>query len=314
MFQPTGVVAAISPWNFPLMLESWKIAPALAWGNTVVLKPAEDTPKSATLLARLATEAGLPPGVLNVVHGFGPDSAGSALTAAPRRGPDHLHRRVRHRPGHRAGRGRQPRPRSPSSWAARAPTWSSTTPTSTTPCRWSIKAIFSNAGQVCLAGSRLFVQRGVYDEFVARFVAAAEALRMGDPKDPATELGPLASEEHWKKVTGYLDDVAAGMGRVLTGGPGRRLVRAPDRGRGRAASTPGVVCEEVFGPLVTIHPFDTEEEAVRVANDSPYGLNAMVFTENLSRAHRVSAALKAGHGLGQLLLHPRPAGAVRWCR
>ncbi len=158
---------------------------------------------------------------------------------------------------------------------------------------WSVKAIFSNAGQVCLAGSRLFVQQGVYDEFVARFVAAAEALRMGDPKDPATELGPLASEEHWKKVSGYLDDLSAGTGTVLTGGPGEGwfvhptvVVDAPLDSR--------VVCEEVFGPLVTIHPFATEEEAVRLANDSPYGLNAMVFTENLSRAHRVSAALTAG--------------------
>jgi aminomuconate-semialdehyde/2-hydroxymuconate-6-semialdehyde dehydrogenase len=292
LFQPAGVVAAISPWNFPLMLESWKIAPALAWGNTVVLKPAEDTPASATILARLALEAGLPPGVLNVVHGFGPDSAGAALT--------------RHRDVDRitftgeSGTGRT------IGQAAMA----NLTPVSfelggkganlvfddadlDNAVSWSIKAVFSNAGQVCLAGSRLFVQRGVYDDFVARFVSEAEGLRMGDPKDPATELGPLASEEHWKKVTGYLDDVAAGLGRMLTGGPGEGWFVHPTVVVG-APLDARVVCEEVFGPVVTIHPFDTEEEAVAIANDSPYGLNAMVFTENLSRAHRVSAALRAG--------------------
>jgi aminomuconate-semialdehyde/2-hydroxymuconate-6-semialdehyde dehydrogenase len=292
LFQPAGVVAAISPWNFPLMLESWKVAPALAWGNTVVLKPAEDTPKSATLLARLATEAGFPPGVLNVVHGFGPDSAGSALTR--HRGVDRITFTGESGTGRVIGQ------------AAAA----NLTPVSfelggkganlvfddadlDNAVSWSIKAVFSNAGQVCLAGSRLFVQRGVYDEFLSRFVTAAEALRMGDPKDPATELGPLASEEHWKKVSGYLDDASAGTGTVVTGGAGEGwfvkptvVVDAPLDSR--------VVREEVFGPLVTVHPFDTEEEGVRLANDSPYGLNAMVFTENLSRAHRVSAALRAG--------------------
>jgi aminomuconate-semialdehyde/2-hydroxymuconate-6-semialdehyde dehydrogenase len=292
VFQPVGVVAAISPWNFPLMLESWKVAPALAWGNTVVLKPAEDTPKSGTLLARLATEAGFPPGVLNVVHGYGPDSAGSALTQ--HRGVDRITFTGESGTGRAIGQ------------AAAA----NLTPVSfelggkganlvfddadlANAVSWSVQAIFSNAGQVCLAGSRLFVQRGVYDEFLSRFVAAAEALRLGDPKDPATELGPLASEEHWKKVSGYLDDVAAGTGRMLTGGAGDGwfvkptvVVDAPLDSR--------LVCEEVFGPLVTIHPFDTEDEGLRLANDSPYGLNAMVFTENLSRAHRVSAALRAG--------------------
>jgi aminomuconate-semialdehyde/2-hydroxymuconate-6-semialdehyde dehydrogenase len=292
VFQPAGVVAAISPWNFPLMLESWKIAPALAWGNTVVLKPAEDTPASATILARLALEAGLPAGVLNVVHGFGPDSAGAALTE---------HKAVdRITFTGESGTGR----------AIGQAAMANLTPVSfelggkganlvfddadlDNAVSWSIKAIFSNAGQVCLAGSRLFVQRGVYDEFIDRFVSAAEALRLGDPKDPATEVGPLASEEHWKKVTGYLDDIAAGTGRMLTGGPGEGwfvrptiVVDAPMDSR--------VVREEVFGPLVTVHPFDSEDDAVRVANDSPYGLNAMVFTENLSRAHRVSAALRAG--------------------
>ena len=292
VFQPVGVVAAISPWNFPLMLESWKVAPALAWGNTVVLKPAEDTPKSGTLLARLATEAGLPPGVLNVVHGFGPDSAGAALTEHP--GVDRITFTGESGTGRVIGQAAAAR-LTPVSFelGGKGANLVFDDADLDNAVSWSVKAIFSNAGQVCLAGSRLFVQRAAYDEFVARFVAAAEALRIGDPKDPATELGPLASEEHWKKVTGYLDDVSAGTGTMLTGGPADGwfirptvVVDAPLDSR--------LVCEEVFGPLVTIHPFDTEDEGVRLANDSPYGLNAMVFTESLSRAHRVSAALRAG--------------------
>ncbi len=292
IFQPAGVVAAISPWNFPLMLESWKVAPALAWGNTVVLKPAEDTPASATMLARLAVEAGLPPGVLNVVHGFGPDSAGAALTQHP--GVDRITFTGESGTGRAIGQAAAAR-LVPVSFelGGKGANLVFDDADLDNAVAWSIKAIFSNAGQVCLAGSRLFVQRGVHDEFVSRFVAAAEALRLGDPKDPATEIGPLASEEHWKKVTGYLDDVAAGTGRMLTGGAADGwfvrptvVVDAPLDSR--------LVCDEVFGPVVTIHQFDDEAEAVRLANDSPYGLNAMVFTENLSRAHRVSAALRAG--------------------
>jgi aminomuconate-semialdehyde/2-hydroxymuconate-6-semialdehyde dehydrogenase len=293
LFQPAGVVAAIAPWNFPLMLESWKVAPALAWGNTVVLKPAEDTPASATIMARLALEAGLPSGVLNVVHGYGPDSAGAALTEHP--DVDRVTFTGE------SGTGRA---------IARA-AGANLTPVSLelggkganivfddaeldNAVDWSIRAIFSNAGQVCLAGSRLYVQRGVFEEFVARFVRVAEAMVLGDPKDPATQLGPLASEEHYKKVRGFVEDVQAGMGRLVTGGfdADGWIVRpcvvldAPLDSR--------VVCDEIFGPVVTVHPFDTEDEAVALANHSRYGLNAMVFTENLSRAHRVSAALRAG--------------------
>jgi aminomuconate-semialdehyde/2-hydroxymuconate-6-semialdehyde dehydrogenase len=290
--EPAGVVVAIAPWTFPLMMETWKVAPALAWGNTVVLKPAEDTPHSATLLARYALEAGMPPGVLNVVHGFGPDSVGQLLTEDRR--VDRLTFTGESGTGRvimRAGA-------------------ANLTPVSLelggkganivfadanleTAVAWSIKAIFTNAGQVCLAGSRLYVQREVYDEFVQRFAAAAEALTIGDPKQPTTQVGPLASEEHYKKVRSYVDGVESEGGRVLTGGLGDGwfvkptvVVDAPRTAR---------VCrEEIFGPVVVIHPFDSEDEAVAEANSTPYGLNAMLFTENLSRAHRVSARLRAG--------------------
>ncbi|MFF4561942.1 aldehyde dehydrogenase [Streptomyces sp. NPDC001435] len=291
-FEAAGVVAAIAPWNFPLMLETWKVAPALAWGNTVVLKPAEDTPTSATVLARLALEAGMPPGVLNVVHGYGPDSAGQALTEDPR--VDRITFTGE------SGTGRA---------IARAAA-ANLTPVSLelggkganivfadadldNAVNWSIQAIFRNAGQVCLAGSRLYVQREIYDEFLSRFTAAAEALVIGDPRDEGTEFGPLASLEHYTKVRGYVESVDEQGGKTLTGGLGEGwvvkptvLVDLPPDSRH--------VCEEIFGPVVVVQPFDTEAEAVCLANDTPYGLNAMLFTENLHRAHRVSAALTAG--------------------
>ncbi len=290
---PAGVVVAISPWNFPLMMSTWKVAPALAWGNTVVLKPAEDTPVSATVLARLALEAGIPPGVLNVVHGYGPDSVGSALTSNP--DVDRI-----------TFTGESGTGRIISAAAAR-----NLVPVSLelggkganivfddadldNAVRWAIEAIFRNAGQVCLAGSRLYVQRGIYEDFVQRYKAAAEALVMGDPQDPATEFSAaLASQEHYTKVSGYLDRAALGGGRIVTGGVGDGWGVLPTIIADTAPDA-RVVKEEIFGPVVVATPFDTEQEAVALANDTRYGLNAMVFTENLSRAHRVSAALRAG--------------------
>jgi aminomuconate-semialdehyde/2-hydroxymuconate-6-semialdehyde dehydrogenase len=292
-YEPAGVVAAIAPWNFPLMLETWKVAPALAWGNTVVLKPAEDSPASATLLARLALEAGFPEGVLNVVHGFGPDAAGQWLTESPEID------RIMFTGESATGRA-----------IARAAA-ANLTPVSLelggkganvvfadadleTAVPWSIRAIFSNSGQVCLAGSRLFVERPVYDEFLDRFVAAAEAMTLGNPMEEGTALGPLSSETHFRKVSGYLDTIAEDGGKVLTGGVAgdgwfvRPTVAVDLPPSARACR------EEIFGPVVTVTPFEGEDEGVALANDTPYGLNAMLFTESLRRAHRVSAALRAG--------------------
>jgi aminomuconate-semialdehyde/2-hydroxymuconate-6-semialdehyde dehydrogenase len=265
------------------------VAPALAWGNTVVLKPAEDTPASAHLLACLALEAGLPAGVLNVVHGYGPASVGQALTEDPR--VDRITFTGE------SGTGRA---------IARAAA-TNLTPVSLElggkganlvfadadlddAVAWSIRAIFSNAGQVCLAGSRLYVERAVFDEFVTRFVRAAEALVVGDPGDPRTQVGPLASEQHFTKVRGFLDDVE---GLTVTGGVADGWFVRPTVVVG-AGHDERICREEVFGPVVVVHPFDTETDAVRLANDTRYGLNAMVFTQDLSRAHRVAAALRAG--------------------
>jgi aminomuconate-semialdehyde/2-hydroxymuconate-6-semialdehyde dehydrogenase len=274
------------------MLETWKVAPALAWGNTVVLKPAEDSPVSATLLARLGLEAGLPPGVLNVVHGYGPDSAGQALTEHP--GID----RITFTGASSTGRviagiaGTNLVPVSLELGGKGANVVFADADLDTA-VDWSIRAIFTNAGQVCLAGSRLYVQRGVYDEFLDRFVQAADAMIVGDPTRDDTQIGPLASREHYTKVRGYVETVESAGGKIRTGGLGDGWTVRPTVITDLPGDAPHCR-EEIFGPVVVVAPFETEAEAVALANDTPYGLNAMLFTENLSRAHRVAAALRAG--------------------
>ena len=292
-FGPAGVVGAISPWNFPLMMASWKIAPAIAWGNTCVIKPSEDTPASVTLLGRLAAETGLPPGVLNVLNGHGAP-AGSTLTA------DDRVDRVTFTGSSGTGK------------TVMASASSHLAPVSLelggkganlvfddadldNAVYWAVEAIFRNSGQICLAGSRLFVQSGIYDEFMHRFVAAAEALRIGDPFDPQTQFSALASRKHFEKVSGYVNTVEDEGGKLLTGGvaeDGSWLVR-PTIVEGLPLTAPQY-CEEIFGPVCVVTKFETEAEVVGLANDTRYGLNAMVFTESLSRAHRVSSALRAG--------------------
>ncbi|GAB3062240.1 aldehyde dehydrogenase [Intrasporangium mesophilum] len=292
-FGPAGVVAAISPWNFPLMMATWKIAPAIAWGNTCIIKPAEDTPASVVMLGRLAVEAGFPPGVLNVLNGFG-EPAGSSLTGDPR--VDRV-----------TFTGESGTGRIIMSAAAQ-----NLTPVSLelggkganvvfddadldNAVHWAVESIFRNAGQVCLAGSRLFVQSAVYEEFVARFKDAAETLVIGDPFAPETQFSCLASQEHYRKVASYVETVEEQGGKILTGGL---------MGDGSWVVRPTIVTDlpltatqyrqEIFGPVVVVNRFETEAEVVRLANDTAYGLNAMLFTENLSRAHRVSSNLKAG--------------------
>ena len=292
-YEPAGVVAAIAPWNFPLMLETWKVAPALAWGNTVVLKPAEDTPASATIMARLATEAGVPDGVFNVIHGFGPNAAGEMLTHHPDidritfTGESNTGRKI----AAAGAAGLVPVSLELGGKGANIVFEDADMDAAVS---WSNKAIFTNAGQVCLAGSRLFVQSSIFDEFVERFVESAKAMVVGDPTSAATQIGPLASETHFTKVAGFFDDLHPDA-KVLCGGVS---------GDGRWVVNPTVIvgapldarisCEEVFGPVVTIFPFDTEEEAIALANNTNYGLNAMLFSENARRTHRVAAALNAG--------------------
>jgi aminomuconate-semialdehyde/2-hydroxymuconate-6-semialdehyde dehydrogenase len=290
--EPAGVAAAISPWNFPLMQATWKLAPALAFGNTVVLKPAEQSPVSCHRLGLLAAEAGLPPGVLNVVQGFGPGEAGEALTRHA--GVDLITFTGESATGRAI-------------LAAGAPTLKRVSfelggkganivfadADLDNAVAWSLRAIYLNSGQVCLSGSRLYVQRAIFEEFLARFVKGAEAMRLGDPLDDATEIGPLAFVEHFGKVTGYLDTGRAEGATLVTGGPADGWTVRPSVFTG-VRQDMRIAREEIFGPVVVVQPFDDEAEAVRLANDSRYGLNAMLFTENLSRAHRVAAKLRAG--------------------
>jgi aminomuconate-semialdehyde/2-hydroxymuconate-6-semialdehyde dehydrogenase len=217
LYPPAGVVVAISPWNFPAMQASWKIAPALAFGNTVVLKPAEQSPLSAARLGALALEAGLPAGVLNVVQGFGPDAVGEALTRDPR--VDRITFTGESATG-RAISGAAAANLIPVSCelGGRSANVVFDDADLDEAVAGAIRGIFTNNGEVCLAGSRLLVQRGVHDAFVERFVAAAEALRVGDPKDPATQVGPLVEAKHREKVDGYVRLGLAEGGTLLTGG------------------------------------------------------------------------------------------------
>lgn len=292
-YGPAGVVAAISPWNFPLMMATWKLAPAIAWGNTCIIKPSEDTPASVTMLGRLAIEAGFPPGVINVLNGHG-TPAGSSLTA------DDRVDRVTFTGSSTTGK------------AVMASASSHLAPVSLelggkganivfddadldNAVHWAIESIFRNSGQVCLAGSRLYVASGIYDEFMDRFVAAADALTIGDPFEPATKFSSLASKKHFDKVSSYVEGVPLDGGKVVTGGvdkDGRWLVR-PTIITDLPLTAPAY-CEEIFGPVCVVNRFESEEEVVALANNTRYGLNAMLFTENLSRAHRVASRLRAG--------------------
>ncbi|MBV9195440.1 MAG: 5-carboxymethyl-2-hydroxymuconate semialdehyde dehydrogenase [Solirubrobacterales bacterium] len=294
--KPIGVAGLIMPWNAPLMLSTWRIAPCLAAGNTIVLKPAEWSPLTATRLAELMDEAELPPGVFNVVHGFG-ETAGAALSA---------HRDVQllcFTGETTTGK---------TIMAAAAPTLK----------RLSLELggkspvvvfedadfdraldaavfqIFSMNGQRCTAGSRLLVQEPLYERFVAAMAERADAIRVGDPFDPATGLGPLIRSEHHQRVLGYIESAREQGAEVRAGG------RAPEHLNGGnflsatviAGVTPGmrVFREEIFGPVVTVTPFADEAEAIRLANGTDYGLAAYVWTRDGQRAHRVAQAIDTG--------------------
>ena len=292
-YGPAGVVGAISPWNFPLMMASWKIAPAIAWGNTCVIKPSEDTPASVTLLGRLGVEAGLPPGVLNVLNGFGAP-AGSTLAGDERvdrvtfTGSSVTGKRVM------AAAATHLAPVSLELGGKGANVVFEDADLDNA-VYWAVEAIFRNAGQICLAGARLFVNAKIYDEFLARFTAAAEALTIGDPFDPATKFSALSSKRHFDKVSSYVEKARDLGGHFHTGGvaeDGTWVVKPTIIDGLPLDAAP--YCEEIFGPVCIVNKFESEDEVVHMVNDTRYGLNAMLFTENLSTAHRVSSKLRAG--------------------
>ena len=298
--KPLGVVGIITPWNLPLLLLTWKVAPALACGNTVVVKPSEETPATATLLAEVMKAAGIPDGVYNVVHGFGPNSAGEFLTQ---------HNEV-----------------NAVTFTGESQTGAAimkTVAASVKPVSFELggknaaivfadcdfeeavneisDAVFLNTGQVCLCAERVYVERAIYDRFVEALKSNAESLRVGSPLEKTTDLGPLISAQHREKVLSYYRLAREEGATLVTGGGIPELGNALDKGfyvqptiyTGLPESA-RCVKEEIFGPVCHVAPFDTEEEAVSMANDTKYGLAASIWTMNLKRGHRVAQQMNVG--------------------
>ena len=297
---PKGVIAVICPWNLPLLLMTWKVGPALACGNTVVVKPSEETPATATLLGEVMNDAGIPRGVYNVIHGFGPNSAGEFLTK---------HRQVD------------------------AITFTGETVTGEAIMKQAAvglrdvsfelggknpgivfadcdfeaaiegmtRAVFANCGQVCLNTERVYVERPIFEKFTEALKAKAEALKRGDPMDEATDQGPLISQEHRDKVLSYYELAKSEGARVVTGGG---VPKMADTYAAGAWIEPTVwtglddgarsVREEIFGPCCHIRPFDGEDEVIALANDSRYGLATTIWSQDISRANRVAKRVEAG--------------------
>jgi aminomuconate-semialdehyde/2-hydroxymuconate-6-semialdehyde dehydrogenase len=298
--KPLGVVGIVTPWNLPLLLLTWKVAPALACGNTVVVKPSEETPASATLLAELMQQAGIPNGVFNLVHGFGPDSAGEFLVSHPdinavtftgesRTGASimrHCAETVKPVSFELGGKNAAIVFADCDFDEAVAGVAEST---------------FLNTGQVCLCSERVYVERPIFDSFVAAMKIKAEALKPGWPQEQDTTLGPLISRQHRDKVLSYYKLAPQEGGTIVTGGGSPTFGDARDNGfyvqptiiTGLAENA-RCVQEEIFGPVCHVAPFDSEEEAVALVNDTKYGLAASIWTSNLKRAHRVAPQMNVG--------------------
>jgi len=297
--QPIGIAGCISPWNLPLYLFTWKIAPALASGNCVVAKPSEITPVTAFLLSQFCIEAGLPAGVLNIIHGTGP-RVGSAIVSHPKIPV------ISFTGGTKTG-AEISRIAAPMFKKLSLELGGKNPNIIFDDCDFdhavatSIKSSFSNQGEICLCGSRIFIQRSLYDKFKDAFISKVKGLKVGDPKDDSNFLGAIVSQPHFEKILSYIDIAKQEGGVILTGG---KAIKPEGRCKEGFFIEPTVIenlpynCrtnqEEIFGPVVTLTPFDTEEEVLKMANSTNYGLAATVWTTHLTKAHRVAAALHSG--------------------
>ncbi|MDZ7839578.1 MAG: 2-hydroxymuconic semialdehyde dehydrogenase [Gammaproteobacteria bacterium] len=298
--RPKGVIAVVCPWNLPLLLMTWKVGPALACGNCVVVKPSEETPHTCALLGSIMNEVGVPPGVFNVVHGFGPDSAGEYLTSHP--DIDGVTFTGESRTGSAIMAACAPGIKQVSfELGGKNPGIVFADCDMEKAVEGASRAVFANGGQICLGTERLYVQRSVFDEFVEHLAKKARNLAFGAWNDAATTMGPLISEAHRDKVLGYYGKAREAGATIVAGGGSPDLPAPLDAGywveptiwTGLTEHDP-VVREEIFGPCCHIRPFDDENEVVALANDTRYGLAAALWTENLTRAHRVAGALEAG--------------------
>jgi aminomuconate-semialdehyde/2-hydroxymuconate-6-semialdehyde dehydrogenase len=296
--RPIGVAACISPWNLPLYLFSWKIAPALAAGNTVVAKPSEVTPYTAYLLSEILDEVGFPAGVLNIVHGTGPGVGEPLVT--------HPDVPLISFTGGTATGARINTLAAPSFKKLSLELGGKNPNVIFADCdfeamlRSTLLSSFSNQGQICLCGSRILVERPIYDRFVAEFSQRVAALRVGLPQDPETQIGAVVSASHRDKIMSYIELAQQEGGRIECGGHRVTLASAPDGYYIAPTVITGLTMEcrtnqeEIFGPVVTVMAFDTESEALELANATRYGLAATVWTSDLKRAHRVAHEIDAG--------------------
>jgi aminomuconate-semialdehyde/2-hydroxymuconate-6-semialdehyde dehydrogenase len=298
--RPKGVVAVICPWNLPLLLMTWKVGPALACGNTVVVKPSEETPATATLLGEIMNEVGIPAGVYNVVHGFGQDSAGEFLTTHP--GVNAITFTGETRTGMAILRAAASGIKATSlELGGKNPAIVFADADMDAVMAGLKRSVFENTGQVCLGTERVYVERPVFNEVVQRLKAAAQSLKPGKPDDEGVNFGPLISQEHREKVLSFYRQAREQGAEIVTGGGVPQMPEAltggswiePTVWTGLPESS-SVVQQEIFGPCCHVTPFDSEDEAIRMANATPYGLAASVYSNNINRAHRVASRLEVG--------------------